>query len=64
MRDLWRAEEELVPVARCPSLNASYPVLIKHLFPGIVTDHPAPETLYPNFKIEISRAITDPYTNH
>lgn len=37
-----------------PNLNASYPVLIKHLFKGIVTDHLALETLYPNFKMEIS----------
>ena len=51
---------------RCqkPNLNASYPVLIKHLFKGIVTDHLALETLYPNFKMEISWGITDACTHH
>ena len=52
-------EKGLVPDARCPGLNSSYPLLIKHLFRGIVAHHPTPESLYASFKTEISRGITD-----
>lgn len=49
-----RAEKELGADARYSGLNASCPVLIKHIFRGIVTHCPAPETLHPSFKMKIN----------